>query len=366
MKEFISKIENVENMVLMFDHELGGGSNQYRERKISQYINQGMSVLLCLSQHQLQVNTAKLIYFSKIENVESSCSLSVGILSYLTKLSFKQIFINSIVSFKPVTTFLIAFAAFIKQTKTESIYVAFHDFYAICPSYNLLNYQWEFCNVPDNSICINCRNNHDITTLREPSVELWRSLWNDILMLSTQILVFSQSSKNIILKAFPEISEQLAICPHSMDYFVSQDINVKPHQLFNIGVVGDIKIHKGSKVVIQLSEYLTRLNISANIIVFGQLESTITYNNINILGAYKNTELAELIKKNAIDAFLFPSVCPETFSYVIEELMLLKQTIVCFDIGAQGEKIAQYKYGNVLPVATNMKTLAETLIYQNK
>ena len=39
---------------------------------------------------------------------------------------------------------------------------------------------------------------------------------------------------------------------------------------------------------------------------------------------------------------LFSSVCAETFSYVVSEVIALDLPLVGFPIGAQGEKIANY------------------------
>ena len=44
---------------------------------------------------------------------------------------------------------------------------------------------------------------------------------------------------------------------------------------------------------------------------------------------------------------LFPSICPETFSYVIEEAIVLRLPIVAFDLGAPGERLRDYSLGRL-------------------
>ncbi len=51
----------------------------------------------------------------------------------------------------------------------------------------------------------------------------------------------------------------------------------------------------------------------------------------------------ELIEANGINMFLFSSIWPETFSYVVAELMLLRVPIVAFDLGAPAERLRSYR-----------------------
>ena len=55
--------------------------------------------------------------------------------------------------------------------------------------------------------------------------------------------------------------------------------------------------------------------------------------------------LPELLIKNQIGVIVFTSVCPETFSYAISELMMLNIPIISLNLGAQGEKLMNYKNG---------------------
>ena len=63
------------------------------------------------------------------------------------------------------------------------------------------------------------------------------------------------------------------------------------------------------------------------------------------MGKYTINTLKNLIEKNKITVLLFPSICVETFSYVVSEMIALDLPVVGFPIGAQGEKIANYKKG---------------------
>src|SRR5205814_9892192 len=62
-----------------------------------------------------------------------------------------------------------------------------------------------------------------------------------------------------------------------------------------------------------------------------------------ISGPYRHHELVDLIEAHRINLFFFPSVCPETFSYVTEEMIALEVPIVAFDLGAPGERLRGYE-----------------------
>ena len=66
-------------------------------------------------------------------------------------------------------------------------------------------------------------------------------------------------------------------------------------------------------------------------------------------GPYEREHLVDLIESHGINMILFPSICPETFSYVIEETMLLRMPIVAFDLGAPGERLRDYDLGRTRP-----------------
>ena len=48
-----------------------------------------------------------------------------------------------------------------------------------------------------------------------------------------------------------------------------------------------------------------------------------------------------------------PSIVPETFSYTISEAIKMGLPIVAFDIGAQGNRVKQYKLGKVVPLGSS-------------
>lgn len=83
---------------------------------------------------------------------------------------------------------------------------------------------------------------------------------------------------------------------------------------------------------------------------------------VSYFGEYKCENLQEIIEDNEVSIVVFPFLVPETFSYVISELMLMDIPIICFNLGAQAEKISNYSKGiiakdriNLIDILRNIK-----------
>ena len=78
------------------------------------------------------------------------------------------------------------------------------------------------------------------------------------------------------------------------------------------------------------------------------LNSDITkYSNLTIHGKYKLEYIVNIVEEYDIDIFIMPSICPETFSYVTEEIILMQKPIICFNLGAQAERVSKYDKGYI-------------------
>jgi glycosyltransferase involved in cell wall biosynthesis len=119
----------------------------------------------------------------------------------------------------------------------------------------------------------------------------------------------------------------------------------------NIGIVGEIGFHKGSHVVQALAKEIARNELDVTISVIGTLDIQCDSKVVRETGPYDHSQLVELIEATGPNIFFFPSIWPETFSYVTDELMQLHVPIVCFDLGAPAERVRNYARGKVIPIA---------------
>ncbi|MFT6835916.1 MAG: glycosyltransferase involved in cell wall biosynthesis [Francisellaceae bacterium] len=361
MKNFISKINGVKSYTIIFDHELDGGTKLFRQRKVQDLLSNDAAVLLILSNDRISNESVILQLVQNKVAPESHITNTRELFIFLNSINPQNIEINSLVTYRPFMLFLSNLHTYLKNIGPKKLNIAFHDYYPICPSFNLLNSKWQYCHVPENSVCRQCRPKHFSGMLKDKNIENWRPLWQSILNLSTDITVFSNSSLTIVKKAFHDVDAKLRLVPHSMKYFTHQEIIIAPSLKLNIGVIGHITKAKGADVLKQLGEYISENKINADIIVFGQLKEQNRTSNTIVLGPYELNQLANNIQSNNVNVMFMPSICPETFSYATEELMALALPIVSFNLGAQGEKISNYKNGTTISTKSSSEEILSVL-----
>ena len=89
--------------------------------------------------------------------------------------------------------------------------------------------------------------------------------------------------------------------------------------------------------------------LNAKIYIIGNYNGNIRKGIIHVTGPYRREELPDIIERTGANVFFVPSVWPETFSYVTEELMQMRVPLAVFNIGAPPERVSQYPLGKVIP-----------------
>jgi hypothetical protein len=110
----------------------------------------------------------------------------------------------------------------------------------------------------------------------------------------------------------------------------------------HIGILGHITYLKGARVVAALVREVERRALDVRVTVFGTLDEPITAPCLTVLGDYRRDALPQLIRDSGANLFFFPSIWPETFSMVVQELMLMRLPIAAFRLGAPAERLATY------------------------
>jgi len=336
---------------LIVDHNIGGGANVYSRKLIEDRIREG-NVVLHYTENIVNLERVINLYYKKFKKqfVLDDYNLLTHILD---DAKLVEIILNNLVSYIEPLKMLDLLIEIKKKKPGISIVFPVHDFYSICPSYNLLDKNGVFCNVPEDiSVCINCISENIYAEI-DTDISMWRKSWREFLKFTDKIVLFSNSSKDIIKKAYPEISdEKIYILPHKLDVIFRKPRLSKPDKEINIAVIGNINYAKGAKVISDLLKMIERKKLAMNVFIIGNLESFFekSYGNLKILGSYKREDLPDILEKENIHIVFFPSICPETFSYVVEECIEMGLPIVAFDIGAPAERLRNYKSGRLVRV----------------
>ncbi len=322
-----TSIESLEINTIVFTHSLGGGTASYEKTHF--YKNNYLIIRLISYRNDF--------YYSLIMNNKKYIATQKQLFKFLlsNRKQLKKVIINSLCSYtnpEKILKFVIN-----NFSNKEIIYLV-HDYHCICPNYTFIKKN-KYCE----QRCDVCKKNQKI-------IKYWRAMWFSFFEKISVIEVFSNSSKEILIKYYPEIIDKILVKPHDLSYcnfmpFTINDITGK-----NIGVIGNCSNAAKGKFVIKnlVKEIERRRNRKLIIIGKSPFFSPKKSDFFRVTGAYKMNELPSLIKKNEIGAILFTSIWPETFSYVISEIMRMNIPIVTIKLGAQGEKVANYTKGYFL------------------
>lgn len=223
-----------------------------------------------------------------------------------------------------------------------------HDYFSVCPNFSLVTRDSRYC--ANEAKCQNCasclRDNPHVAFPVEESFDIrrWREVFAGLLMESDEVTTFSEDSARRIRSCFPRIHPK--IVPHKPIAVFKRKPRIRFDRMV-IGVVGKITKIKGAAQVLDLAKYIQDNGLPAEVKILGTIGGC--RNEVEVLGRYRSDELPDIIEKSGVNVIFFSSICPETFSYVTQEVMDLGLPIACFDLGAPRDRIAGYRLGAVIP-----------------
>ncbi len=334
--------------VLIFDHQMGGGANFYRERKVKEYLRAGDAVaIVAYGLWNKKYNIQTRFRNKRLYNVLGTLR---EVEKFFQKTTFTEIFINDLASFKSPLENIGTIRSLMRRG--IKLTIATHDFFAVCPSWTLIDHTGSFCGVPDLKKCAVCmKNNRELfaSLVDERDVPEWRSVWGSLLGDSSEIICFSRSSKQILLRAYPKLEiSKIKVRPHRVDYIRHKPVTLRSGPP-RIGIVGEISKPKGSVIVAEMVELIKARKLKTKLTIVGTIDKTLDRKIVKITGRYEHANLPKLIQNSGAQVFLLPSIWPETFSFVAEELMRLNVPLAVFDLGAPAERVRKYKKGIIIP-----------------
>lgn len=356
---------NVNNLIIWFDHYLGGGTDLYALRHIKHLCNKSYVVVRIQSaadkdEVDLTIHSSQEDVFFVLENFDE-------LFKILLLANYSTIIINSLVGYKHTLKTLKSIIN-LKKNRCKPVNVIFHlhDFHCICPKINLISDKNKFCDL-DFKSCSFClsntlstRNASDKHVRKSEASDSknWRRQWHYFFReYCDEIISFSDSSKNIILKAYPDLQFKIKVIPHFVPKL--RAAVVKKHSGVNIAFLGNINsIAKGYDIVKNLVTFC-RSSTYISFFVIGNFKNPPA--NLTVTGKYEITNLPSIIENQHIDIIIIPSICPETFSYTTSEAISLHIPVACFNCGAQADKIKQYSKGLILS-NNDPKTIIDEII----
>lgn len=243
----------------------------------------------------------------------------------------------------------------LKSSHQCQVELLVHDYFMVSPAYTLLD---------DHGVFTGPVNASQDPYRSDKSLVNWQQNWGGLIAKSDRLVVFSQSSRDLIVETYPVARRRIELRPHDLLVDVPK-LPAHSQQKRVIAVLGNIGFHKGAEVLRAMGQLLAEQK-DISLMVLGEVDPMYKPpKNIYVYGAYDPKSLGDLARWYQITDWLIPSIWPETFSYTTHEALATGLPTFAFDIGAQGDAVARCKNGRAIPynAGKNLAQLvAETLL----
>lgn len=352
--------KNYKDILLWVDLSLGGGTESYSREQFKS-LKTDFNIFRIQYDHE---------YDCYLISIPGECIVVVdsfdAICTILSKISFNQICVNSVVGWKKALKLLNELSIYKSIHINTKISYRCHDYYALCPSLNLLNCDGLYCNLGVVSDCQKCINKVHLNSINKDNeilfsefsdIHKWREFWGNFLYNTVdEIIAFSNSTRELFVRVYPNIKEKIKIIPH--DFIKLNKAVIKEHSGINIAFLGNLNLYqKGHDVVISMIR--NNKNSGVKFFVIGSLDDC--PNDVTVSGAYTVQQIPQLFEKYLIDIVFIPSICPETFSYTTAEAVSTGVPVACYNIGAPAERVSGYNKGLVLNTISAVDNLSEII-----
>lgn len=355
IEALVRGLEGATALRVIFDHDMGGGANHYRRKTIAAWVAAGDTVLLCTS-HLATLDYRVRLLTPAGREAEFRTSSFLALEGLLGKVPLAELFVNSPVSFDDPLLLADWLARMRAAHPRARLSMTAHDYFAVCPSFVLLNAEGRYCGIPDLAECRRCLTKHEASHVAlSPPADIggWRTTWQRCLVAADEVRCFSESTRHLLLRAHPTLDPaKLTLVPHERDYVPARRPRVDHGASLVIGVIGTINAQKGASIVAEMVQLLEAGPLEARIVVLGTLDAAVSSSRLKVTGPYKRDDLPMLVEEHGINMLLFPSIWPETYSYVVDEMMALVMPLVAFDLGAPAERLRGYSMARLAPTVS--------------
>ncbi len=357
--------ETAGKRILYYDHDLGGGANLYIENNTEKRKDKDL-VLVLKYIHPLSNPTRsyRLQVFYKDYSATFLLDSTNDIRLLFNYIHLDEIIVSEIVSYPDPLTELSRLQSLKKQFGVKISFLL-HDYFSVCPNFNLMQNNKKFCNVPEMSGCEKCVSMVGYNPVLFPSdyenLVQWRAQWMAFLEAVDEIICFSTHPRKILDKAYPGLDAgKIHVVPHVVEgikrkapaanarrHADGEGRKLNPPKALRIAVLGSIHSEfKGASVVNSLAKLLEKKGIQdITLTVIGDLSRDFHHQRIKITDEYNRENLMQIIESHETDVIFIPSIWPETFSYTTAEAILSGLPVCSFNLGGQADQILGYKKG---------------------
>ena len=221
-----------------------------------------------------------------------------------------------------------------------------HDFFAICPSYNLIMEDGRYCGLDQPTACPDCLRH--ATGFQIDIETTWQRIQQKNLLFVDQCYVPSESCRDIFQQAFSALTGKITVRGHGSSAALgSRAAHRTLGRPMRVGFLGGLARPKGSALIRELITSHGRDDI--HWVLIGEIGDSeldqVNQANLTKTGRYVQEDLPGLIEELQVDLVVLCSVWPETFSYTLSECWSLGLPVVVGPLGAPVERVRAYGGG---------------------
>lgn len=239
----------------------------------------------------------------------------------------------------------------LSQLKESTIPFDFymHDYWTVCPQINLTTREGFYCGEPTPDICNKCISERPLRPLAplppglSHDIVMWRKDYAWLFERANQVICPSRDVEKRARHYHP--TGNFVVRYHEdQKVLLAQPLVVRPvinQAPMRIAILGAMAAHKGSSLILKVSEYAHSKQAPLEFFIAGTLDhSGESVRGINVLGAYKEEDLQAILTQHGIHMIWFPAGAPETYSYTLSHAMRMGYPIVAPKFGAFTERLA--------------------------
>ncbi len=351
----LARMSSMRASVLMVTHALGGGTERHVRELVSRLEASGLRTIVLRPEGQKV--RLELASMPSIRNLVFALPAEdEALLETLRKLGVALVHIHHLQGLPD------RIAALPRDLEVPYD-VTLHDYLAICPRVHLVDGSGFYCGEPAADVCNTCIKSNGSVLGRSVEIGAHRSRSKAFLTGARRLFVPSSDVAERMQRYLPE--REFAVRPHFP--VRARDIPTPPAsaKTLRIAVIGAIGVEKGVEVLKACLQDADKrkLNIHFHLIGYSDRDSDLRQSGrITISGRYAEDEVFELLEESASHAAFLPSVWPETFSYALSIAFAAGLQPVCFDMGAQAERIGQTGFGQLLPLDSTPSSINDALL----
>jgi GT2 family glycosyltransferase len=356
IKRLKHHLSGYKGAVLHVLHSLGGGTELYARDIARMLWDLGCESVFARPDHigRLVISA----YSARdMPNLVFNCADDIDLVKQLfLEIDLCRMHLHNIIGFSPEAT------SFLRNIDVPTI-LTLHDYVSICPQLWLLDQRFTYCGVPPARICNICLRERSPPVPAE-SISAWRREWHGTLKKAYRVVAPSYFVKEAVNKVYPDLA--ISVVPH---YEECQHASFGPaepsdSEIREIAVLGNLGAHKGRDYIYSCALDAHVRCLPLQFVVFGSidLEENHFGGKLRKMGAYERANLGDHLARTKCRIGFLPSIWPETFSYVLSELLAFGLYPVVFNLGAQAERLSAAGRGSILEIGLSATSINDHLL----